>query len=109
MVAVTEVRTTMVPSEDVLPDVLPTERLTATGMAAPDLRAELRKIDDVRDVGRLLLTWAHAAVTIGPPVWIDHPLAYPAAFVLLGPVLAPCATLAPEAAPPTPFTKTQTN
>src|SRR3546814_2760978 len=63
MVAVTEVRTTMVPSEDVLPDVLPTERLTATGMAAPELRAELRKIDDVRNVGSVLLTWAHAAVT----------------------------------------------
>src|SRR3546814_12810728 len=85
MVAVTEVRTTMVPSEDVLPDVLPTERLTATGMAAPELRAELRKIDDVRNVGSVLLTWAHAAVTIGAAVWIDHPLAYAAAFVFMGP------------------------
>src|SRR3546814_20044728 len=68
MVAVTEVRTTMVPSADVLPDVLPTERLTATGMAAPELRAELRKIADVRNVGSVLLTWAHPAVTIGAAV-----------------------------------------
>src|SRR3546814_11183113 len=91
MVAVTEVRTTMVPSEDVLPDVLPTERLTATGMAAPELRAELRKIDDVRNVGSVLFTWAHAAVTNGAAVWINHPLSYAAAIVFMGPVLAPLA------------------
>src|SRR3546814_15710187 len=78
MVAVTEVRTTMVPSEDVLPDVLPTERLTATGMAAPELRAELRKIDDVRNVGSVLVTWAHEAVTIDAHVWSAHTMASPA-------------------------------
>src|SRR3546814_12943611 len=83
MVAVTEVRTTMVPSEDVLPDVLPTERLTATGMAAPELRAELRKIDDVRNVGTVLLTCAHAAVTIRAAAWLPHPLPYPVSSVFM--------------------------
>src|SRR3546814_98473 len=109
MVAVTEVRTTMVPSEDVLPDVLPTERLTATGMAAPELRAELRKIDDVRNVGSVLLTWAHAAVTIGAAVWIDHPLAYAAAFVFMGPVFARFAIIGHEAAHKMLFTNKRAN
>src|SRR3546814_11133387 len=99
----------MVPSEDVLPDVLPTERLTATGMAAPELRAELRKIDDVRNVGSVLLTWAHAAVTIGAAVWIDHPLAYAAAFVFMGPVLARFAIIGHEAAHKMLFTNKRAN
>src|SRR3546814_18409465 len=99
MVAVTEVRTTMVPSEDVLPDVLPTERLTATGMAATELRAELRKIDDVRNVGSEILTWAHASLTIGAAVWIHHTLAYAAAFVFMGLIVAGFAIIAHAVAP----------
>ena len=50
----------MVPSEDELPDVLPTDRLTASGMAVPELRTDLRRIANVRNVGSVLLTWAQA-------------------------------------------------
>ncbi len=88
----------MVPSADVLPDVLPTDRLLASGMPVPEVRAELRRIDDVRNVGSVLLTWAQALVTIGGAMWIDHPLAYAGAFVLMGPAFARFAIISHEAA-----------
>lgn len=98
MVAVTEARTTVVPSADVLPDVLPTDRLTASAMPVAELRTELRKIDDLRNVGSVLLTWVQGLGTIGAAVWIGHPLAYAAAFVLMGPAFARFAILGHEAA-----------
>jgi fatty acid desaturase len=98
MVAVTQARTTVVPAADVLPDVLPTERLTATAMPVPELRAELRRIDDLRNVGSVLLTWAQALGTIAAAVWIGHPIAYAVAFVLMGPAFARFAIIGHEAA-----------
>ena len=109
MAAVTEVRTTVVPSEEVLPQVLPTERLTASGMPAPPLRTDLRRIDDLRNVGSIVLTWAHALVTIGLAVWIDHPLAYAVAFVFMGPAFARFAIIAHEAAHKLLFTNKRWN
>ena len=98
MVAVAEARTTVVPSADVLPDVLPTGRLTVSAMPVAELRTELRKIDDLRNVGSVLLTWAQALGTIGAAIWIGHPLAYAAAFVLMGPAFARFAIIGHEAA-----------
>ncbi len=98
MALMMQVRTTVVPSDDILPQVLPTDRLTASALPVPELRAELRRIDDVRNVGSVLLTWAHALVTIGAAVWIGHPLAYAAAFVLMGPAFARFAIIGHEAA-----------
>jgi fatty acid desaturase len=98
MAVILEPRTTVVPATDVLPDVLPTERLTASGMPVPDLRSDLRRIDNLRNVGSVLLCWVQALVTIGGAVWIGHPLAYAAAFVLMGPAFARFAILGHEAA-----------
>jgi len=98
MALVLEPRTTMVPSEGVLPDVLPTDRLLANGMPVPEIRAELREIADLRNVGTVLATWAQALGTIGLAVWIGHPLAYVAAFLLMGPAFARFAILGHEAA-----------
>jgi fatty acid desaturase len=98
MAIVMEPRTTMVPPEELLPDVLPTERLTETGMPIPEVRAELRRIQDLRNVGTIVATWAQALGTIGAAVWIGHPLAYAAAFVLMGPAFARFAILGHEAA-----------
>jgi fatty acid desaturase len=98
MALVLEPRTTVVPSGALLPDVLPTDRLTATGMPVPELRTELRRIADLRNVGSVLLCWVQAFVTIGVAVWIDHPLAYVAAFLLMGPAFARFAILGHEAA-----------
>jgi fatty acid desaturase len=109
MVAIAETRTTMVPSADALPDVLPTDRLTATGMPVPELRAELRRIADVRNAGTVLLAWAQALGTIGVAVWIGHPLAYAAAFVLMGSVFARFAIIGHEAAHKLLFTNKRLN
>lgn len=98
MVSVLDTRPTMLPPEELLTDVLPTERLTASGLPAPELRTELRRIDDLRNVGSVLLTWGQALVTIGVAVWIHHPLAYAAAFVLMGPAFARFAIISHEAA-----------
>lgn len=98
MVAVSHARTTMVPSSEVLPDVLPTDRLTASGMPVPELRSELRQIADLRNIGTVVATWAQAILTIGAAVWIGNPLAYAAAFVLMGPAFARFAILGHEAA-----------
>ena len=98
MVSVLDVRPTMVPPDELLTDALPTDRLTATGMPVPEVRAELRRIDDLRSAGTVVATWAQALGTIGLAVWIGHPLAYVAAFVLMGPAFARFAILAHEAA-----------
>jgi fatty acid desaturase len=98
MALVLEPRTTMVPPEEDLPDVLPTDRLTETAMPVPEIRSELRRIADLRNVGTVIATWAQALLTIGLAVWIGHPLAYVAAFLLMGPAFARFAILAHEAA-----------
>jgi len=109
MVAVTEARTTVVPQLDELPDVLPTARLTTSAMPVAELRGELRRIDNVRNVGSVLLCWAQPLVTIGAAVWIGHPLAYLAAFILMGPAFARLAILGHEAAHKLLFTNKRWN
>ncbi len=109
MAAVTEARTTVVPELEVLPDVLPTDRLTATAMPIPALRTELRKIADVRNIGSVALCWVQALGTIGAAVWIGHPGAYAAAFILMGPAFARFAILGHEAAHKLLFTNKRWN
>ena len=98
MAVVLEPRTSMVPPVERLPAVLPTERLTETGMPVPEIRVELRRIADLRNAGTIVLAWAQALGTIGAAVWIGHPLAYAAAFVLMGPAFARFAIIGHEAA-----------
>jgi len=99
----------MVPAVEALPDVLPTDRLTASGMPVPALRKELRRIDDVRNVGSVALTWAQALATIGAAVWVAHPLGYLAAAVLMGPAFARFAIISHEAAHKLLFTNKRAN
>jgi len=99
----------MVPHPDLLPDVLPTDRLTASGMPVPEVRSSLRRIDDVRNAGSVVLCWAHAAVTVGLAAWLAHPAAYVAAVVLMGPVFARFAILGHEAAHKLLFTDKRAN
>jgi fatty acid desaturase len=109
MVSVLDARPTMLPPAEVLTDVLPTERLTATGMPVPELRAELRQIDDLRNAGTVVATWVQALGTIGLAAWIDEPLAYIVAFLLMGPAFARFAILAHEAAHKLLFTNKRWN
>jgi fatty acid desaturase len=100
---------TMVPSADRLPAVLPTARLTASGMPVPEVRAELRRIDDVRNVGSVALCWAQALVIIGGAAAIGRWWAYLAAIVLMGPTFARFAIAAHEAAHKLLFTNKRAN
>ena len=76
--------TTMLPPSDLLPAVLPTERLGAKGVARPDLRARYRKIPDARNgvtvVAALLQT---IGVVIAAGV-VNTWWSYLGAFLLMG-------------------------
>ena len=91
-------RGTMVAPPEALPQVLPTERLLESGKPVRDLRDDLRRIDDVRNVGSVLLTWGQALGTIALALYLRHPLAWVAAFVLMGAAHARMAILMHEAA-----------
>src|ERR1700729_315206 len=101
--------TTMVPDTANRPDVLPSERLQANGMAIPEVRAELRRIDDVRNALTVATAWFWVAVIIGGAVWIDQWWSYLIAFVLMGPMYARFAILMHEAAHKLLFTNKRWN
>ena len=98
MAVTTAPRRTLVPTADALPAVLPTDRLLASGMPVPALRTELRRIDDLRNVGSVVFAVAQPAATMAAAVAIGHPLAWAGAFVAMGPAFARSSILAHEAA-----------
>ena len=100
---------TMVPDTAVLPDVLPTERLLESGKPVPAIRQELRRIDDLRNAGSVLLCWAQAAAIIGGAMWLANPLGYLVAAVLMGATHARFAILGHEAAHKLLFTDKRAN
>lgn len=77
----------MVPVRELLPEVLPSERLNARAMAKPPLRDELRRIDNVRSALAVLSIGAQVLLIIGGAVWWANPVGYALAFVLLGRVI----------------------
>ncbi len=90
--------TTMVPAADRLPAVLPTDRLTVSGMPVPELRTELRRIPNLRNAWAVAVAWIQAGVIIGLAAWAAHPVAYLLAVVAMGTTFARLAILAHEAA-----------
>jgi len=100
---------TMVPPAPSLPDVLPTERLTASGMPVPAVRAELRRIASVRNAGSVLLCWVQALGVVVVAARIAHPVAYAAAVVVQGASHARFAILGHEAAHKLLFTNKRLN
>ncbi|HEX7134221.1 MAG TPA: fatty acid desaturase family protein [Iamia sp.] len=89
---------TMVPPSDLLPDVLPTDRLGVTGKAIPEIRAELRRIPVARNVLAIGSVYAQSVGLIALAAWIGHPVAYVVAFVWMGRTHAAFAALSHEAA-----------
>ena len=89
---------TMVPPLDLRPDTLPTERLLVNGKAVPEVRAELRRIPDVRNAFNVLSVWAQSFGLIALACWIAHPLMWVATFVLMGRAFALYGILGHEAA-----------
>ena len=88
----------MLPRPAALPDTLPTERLTATARPVPEVREDLRRIDDARNVVTVAGAYLQSFGVIAAAVAIDHPLAWVAAFLLMGRAFALLSILAHEAA-----------
>lgn len=88
----------MVAAPEQRPDVLPTARLQANGVPRPELRAELRRIDDWANARTVVGVWAWVIVMIGLAVWWGNPAGYVVAFVLMGPVYSRLAILMHESA-----------
>jgi fatty acid desaturase len=108
-VAATLTRTTMLPGQGVLPDVLPTERLTATGRPIPPVREELRGIPNARNAITVVGAFAQSFGVIGAAVWIGQWWAYAIAFLLMGRAMALYAILGHEAAHRLLFTRKRWN
>lgn len=89
---------TVLPPPELLPEVLPTDRLTASGRPVPEVRAGLRRIHDGRNVVTVLGCWAQVVLPVVAAVWLDHPLAWVAAFLVAGRNFARLSILAHEAA-----------
>jgi fatty acid desaturase len=89
---------TMLPPADVLPDVLPTARLTATGMPVPAVRAELRKIPDARNLVTVAAAYAQSFGVVIAAALLHNPFVYVVAFLLMGRAFALLAILSHEAA-----------
>lgn len=88
----------MVPARSALPDVLPADRLTTAGRLRPGPRAEVRRNHDVRNALNVASVIVQSFGVIGAAVLVDHPLAWVAAFVLMGRSFALYLILAHEAA-----------
>ena len=100
---------TMVADPESRPEVFPTDRLMENGMARPEIRGQLRRIDNGRNAVTVAALWLWVAVIIGGSVWIDRWWAYLAAFVLMGPMYARFAILMHEAAHKLLFTNKRAN
>ena len=88
----------MLPGPDLLPDVLPTHRLTASGRPVPEVRAALRHIPDARNAVTVLACWLQIVAPVVLAVWLDHPLVWVGAFLVAGRNFARLSILAHEAA-----------
>ncbi len=89
---------TMVPQARVLPDVLPTDRLTASGRPVPGLRSDLRRIPGKRNAVTVVGAWAQSFGVVALAAYIDRWWAYAIAFFLMGRAFALLNILGHEAA-----------
>jgi fatty acid desaturase len=87
----------MVPDAAVLPQVLPTERLQASGMPRPEIRNELRRIPNGHNALNVVSVWLQSFGLLALAAWIDRWWVWPIAFVLMGRAFALYAILAHEA------------
>lgn len=106
----------VVPTADLLPDVLPTDRLGPTGMARPEVREPLRRMHDIRNAGNVVITWVEPAVLLTIACWWTPglpPIAaltvWSAVFLLMGRTFARLSILGHEAAHRLLFTSRSVN
>jgi fatty acid desaturase len=101
--------TTVLPPPELLPDTLPTDRLTAAARPVPPLREELRRIPDARNAVTVIGAYAQSFGVIAVAVAIGHPLAYVAAYFLMGRAHCLLSILGHEAAHRLLFSKKKAN
>ena len=77
-------RTTMVPADDLLPDVLPTDRLNARAMPVRPLRDELRRIPTLRNAVTVVMALVQTFGVVIAAAVIGTWWAYVLAFLLMG-------------------------
>ncbi len=75
---------TMLPEPALLPDVLPTERLTAKGLARPPVRAALRRIPNARNAVTVVSALAQTFGVVVAAGLIGTWWSYLGAFVVMG-------------------------
>lgn len=94
----------MIPGPDVLPDVLPTDRLTATGRPAPALRGQYQRVPAWRNAANVVSVWLQSFGMLAVACWLTTAVpwsalvVWPLAFVLMGRAFALYAILGHEAA-----------
>lgn len=88
----------MLPGPDVLPDVLPTARLTRTARPMPPIRESLRAIPGGRNAWTVTAAWMQALGVIAVAVAVNRWWAYVAAFFLMGRAFALLGILGHQAA-----------
>jgi fatty acid desaturase len=100
---------TVLPPPELLPDVLPTERLSATGRPVPTVREELRRIPNARNALTVLGVFVQSFGVIAVAVWAHNVFVYAAAYVLMGRAFALYGILGHEAAHRLLFTRKRPN
>ena len=88
----------MVPPVTVLPEVLPSEHLGATGRPTGELRARLYRIPNGRNAFHLVVLWAQTLALLYVAVRWQHPLVWAAVFLLQGRTFARFSIFTHEAA-----------
>ncbi len=88
----------MVPDAALLVDVLPTDRLQASGMPKPELREQLRRIPNGRNVANVASVWVQSFGVLAVATWLDRWWGWAIAFLLMGRAFALYAILGHEAA-----------
>ena len=94
----------MTPAPSLLPDVLPTERLTATGRPSGAVRNNFRRIHNARNMANIVSVWVQSFGLIALSCWVTTQwpwsalIVWPVTFLLMGRVFALYAILGHEAA-----------
>ncbi|MFT7649212.1 MAG: fatty acid desaturase [Candidatus Poriferisodalaceae bacterium] len=99
----------MVAAPEALPDVLPTERLLAGGMAQRSIRGEFRHIPNMRGAVAVLRVMAEPFVIAWVAIQLSHPVVWVLAFLLMGSTYARFASLGHEAVHRTLFSNRRAN
>jgi fatty acid desaturase len=91
-------RHSVVPPAELLPDVLPTDRLREGARLRTDLRADLRRIPDLANGATVVSLWVQIIAVIGGAIFLHHPATWVLAFLLMGRAFSQLLILGHEAA-----------